>query len=174
MLTKYRTQFYSAMTLAQFSISFDRMVHRLERDMPDLITGFAHDVIANVQERVQMQGKNSQGGRLKAYTKAYEKFKKNPQNYKRGQELGLASSRFTGVVDYTLTGRMWADIRVLKVESNGSSVRAKVGAFNQENVNKLISLQKRDGLNPIAPSAEEVEIAKENLKENILNYFQFI
>lgn len=162
------------MTLQQFSTAFDRMVQNLERDMPDLITGFAHDVIANVQERVQMRGKNKDGGRLKAYTKAYEKFKKNPQNYKRGQELGLGSSRFTGVVDYTLTGRMWADITVLRIESNGSSIRAKVGASKQENVNKLISLQKRDGVNPIAPSAEEVEIGKENLKENILNYFQFI
>lgn len=162
------------MTLAQFARMFDRSVRDLERDMPNLVAGMANDTMALVQERIQTKGMSANGSRLKAYTVAYGNFKKNPKKYKRGQELGLASSRFTGVTDYTLTGRMWADIRVLRLDANGSSIRAIVGASKSENVAKLKSLQKRDGVNPLKPTKEEVAIAKDNLKQNILSYFNYI
>lgn len=162
------------MTLAQFATLFNRSVNDLERDMPKLLAGMANDTIALVQERIQTKGMSANGARLKAYTIAYEKFKKNPRKYKRGQELGLASSRFTGVTDYTLTGRMWADIRVLRLDSNGSSIRAIVGASKSENISKLKALKKRDGVNPLMPTEQEIQIGKENLKANILSYFNYI
>lgn len=161
-------------TLGQFVAELDRIIMRLKADMPDIAVGYASDCIANVQERIQMTGTGSDGARLRAYTIAYEKFKKNPQKTKRGRDLGLGSSRYTGKVDYTLTGRMWADIRPLSVQSNGYNIRVLMGARKKENIDKLRGLYNRDKKNPIAPSDEEIAIANENLKVTILGYFDSI
>jgi len=152
----------------------DAAVAKLRADAPDIAVGFASDCLALVQERIQNKGTSASGSALKRYTAAYEKFKRNPGAYKRGKDLGLASSRYTGKTDYTLTGRMWADIRPLRVEGDGKNIRVIIGAQKTENRNKLESLAKRDGVNPLLPAEDEQEIALGNIKERVLSYFDFM
>ena len=160
--------------LTQYITQLEGVIARLRSDAPDLAVGFASDIIANVQERIQDTGTSARGTALKAYTAAYKKFKSNPQNYKRGKDLGLGSNRFTGKTDYTLTERMWADIMQLRVEGDGKSIRVIMGAQKTENRKKLEGLMKRDGVSPLQPNENEIAIGEYNLKQRIMAYFDAI
>lgn len=160
--------------LTQYITQLEGVIARLRSDAPDLAVGFASDIIANVQERIQTQGTSAKGTALKAYTQGYLKFKKNPKAYKRGNDLGLGSNRYTGKTDYTLTGRMWSDIRPLRVEGDGKSIRVIMGAQKTENRKKLEGLMKRDGVSPLKPNENEIAIGEDNLKQRIMAYFDVI
>lgn len=131
-----------------------------------VVLGF--DLLQSVQERVQTEGKDNKGSGLKPYSDAYLKFKKNPTG-KRAKDLGLGSSRYSGVVDYTLTGRMWNNAAVNPVKLSENKFVVSYGFQNDESNVKAESLVKRDGFNILEPSEGELSIALEDMKQNIQN-----
>lgn len=129
-----------------------------------------YTLVDSIEQRITQQGQDDQNQPLKAYSPSYLKFKKNPGDYKAGKELGLGSSRFSGVVDYSLTGEMWNDIDLIEQAVSEDEVKYSFGAQNQVNKDKLSSLLKRDG-DPLQPSESELDEAVEFIEERIKSHF---
>lgn len=154
-------------TIAQLANRMDGFVDYLQNG---LLTDYAQaglDLVAGIEERVTTEGKDAKQTPLKAYTDAYKKFKQNPQNTKRGKTLGLGSSRYTGKVDYNLTGEFWADMGLLAKSYTGSEIKVSVGLSKEVNIKKYKSLTKRDGQEPLEPSIDEVANAARNLEQRV-------
>lgn len=152
--------------LSQLIQNFETMISELESSWPDIVARMGSDSIALIEERITKTGKDAQGNPLRKYTKPYQKFKEQPQNYKRGKELGLGSNRFTGVTDYTLTGLLWKGIKVLKVSEQSDTVVATIGADTVGNQQIIESLTKRDGF-PLQLSESEKQIVTENALSSV-------
>lgn len=129
----------------------------------------AFDLLEEVSSRIQGQGKKASGGSLKGYSASYLAFKKDPKGKSpaTARKLGIASSRYTGKVDYTLTGRMWSSIKVMPVEVNRGRFVVTIGTKSKEAREKLRSLAKRDNHNPLEPSRDEIQVALQDMKINI-------
>lgn len=142
--------------LEQYISNLRTALDTLEREIPNIYLSAGATFVALIEERITTTGTDDEGKAFRSYTPGYLEFKKNPQNYKRGKELGLASSRFTGKVDYTLTGELWNDIGLIEESVSGTEVKYSWGAIAEHNKEKLRSLDKRDG-DPLQPSAEEID-----------------
>ncbi|MBL7942993.1 MAG: hypothetical protein JNM00_09520 [Flavobacteriales bacterium] len=133
-------------TLPTLINNLEALLVELESSWPDQVSQACADSLALIEERITTQGLDDTGKALKPYTDAYLRFKSDPKRFKRGRELGLGSSRYTGKVDYMLIGEFWRDVQVLRVEQNGDLVEAVGGVRLPINKSKLESLNKRDGL----------------------------
>lgn len=150
------------MTLAEYRDKVRAVREDLERSKTRILAGYGFDLIALIQERIQTKGEDPYGTKLKEYSAGYLAWKKAPQNTKRGKELNLGSSRFSGVVDYTLTGRMWNNIGVIAQSESESSAVVTFGGKEQLSKDKLGWLAARDG-EVLEPSEEELERAMDNV-----------
>ena len=139
--------------------SLQQLKSNLKRFTEQALIEAGFDVLQDVQDRIQNKGLKADGSRLRSYSKYYERFKKNPGGTERGKKLGLGASRYTGVVDYTLTSRMWNSIHVFPVTTSGTEIRVRIGTTDNESVEKLKRLSERDSHNPLEPSEEELNRA---------------
>ena len=155
------------LNIAQLIERYNGLIDELEAAWPNIVAKAAQDALALIEERITTTGTGPNGAALKPYTKPYKKLKENPGKYKRGKDLGLASTRFTGVTDYTLTGLFWKDIKVLQIESVDNNVLATIGAETSGNVKIMESLTKRDGF-PLRMSEMEKEIVSENTNNEVI------
>ncbi len=151
------------MSINDLATLFRSAADAVDSNLPDIVVRAASDGIALIQERIQNEGKNADGQAHKPYSAGYLAFKKNPQNYKSGKALGLGSSRYTGVVDYTLTTELFSDIKVISQEFSSNEYKVVVGPSKQINIDKLTSLGKRDG-QTLRLSKDEVQRVKENIE----------
>jgi hypothetical protein len=126
------------------------------------------DLLQDVQSRIQNEGKKADGSSLKPYSDSYLAFKKNPKG-KRARDLGLGASRYSGVVDYTLTSRMWASIKVIPIAGADGSVGVRFASSEKQGEEKLRSLARRDKHNPLQPSKEEIDGARERFRDIIID-----
>lgn len=154
------------------AISLDEYIARLEtasRELkaqePNLIFEYGQSIVDQIAERIQDNGNSPSGSPLKEYSASYLKFKQNPQDYKRGKDLGLASSRYTGKVDYSLTGEMWRNIGLI-AENYGDPSRLVWGGRSELTRGKITNLTKRDGA-VLQPSEGEENIALDELRRSI-------
>lgn len=154
-------------SFGQLAEAINNVRARLEAEWPRMVSGYALDMVALVEERITTTGTDVNGAKLKAYTEQYKEFKQNPGRYKRGKELGIGSSRYTGKTDYSLTGEMWRDISVRRVSEAGGKVSVTVAPSLPVNQDKLDSLSRRDG-DPLRVSEEEQAISLENLNQQFL------
>jgi hypothetical protein len=142
--------------------ALDALIQEIEAGLPQQMEVLAMDGLALIQDRIQTTGKDSKGNSLKPYTVAYRKWKDNPQNTKRGKELGLGSSRYSGTVDYTLTGDTWKNTKVISVDTNDGRTVAVIGPITEHSQMIMGTLKERDGESPITLSQEEIAILQEN------------
>jgi len=125
------------------------------------------DLLQGVQERIQNEGRKADGTKLKPYSNSYLEFKKNPKG-KRAKELGIGSSRYSGVVDYTLTSRMWNSVKSFPVSTpNGVGIR--FASSEKQGQDKLRQLSRRDNHNPLEPSPEEIASARDRFAEILID-----
>lgn len=146
----------------------DNLLLFLERGLVEM--GF--DLLQDVQSRIQSSGTKADGSKLKPYSSSYLAFKKNPKGTKRGKELGLGSSRYSGVVDYTLTSRMWNSLSVFPVSVGEKEIRVRIGTRDKDSQKKLSELSKRDSHNPLEPSEMELQAAFTRLAGSIPDIIQ--
>lgn len=151
-------------------LSLDEYIERLEevsRDLEnrsrEIAFEYGQSLVDQIMERIQTEGRGPDGGLLKSYSPAYLRFKKAPQNTKRGKDLGLGSSRYTGVVDYTLTGEMWRNIGLVKENVSGDKVKMSWDGRSELTRKKMQSMSDRDG-DLLKPSNIEIEIALEDVE----------
>lgn len=126
------------------------------------------DLLQDVQSRIQTKGEKADGSKLKPYSESYEKFKKNPTG-KRARELGLGSSRYSGVVDYTLTSRMWNSVKVFPIAGADGAVGVRFASSEKQGNEKLRSLAARDNHNPLEPSTGEIESARNRFGDILID-----
>lgn len=135
---------------------------------PKHVAGAGMNAIAMIEDRITQEGRNAKGSALKPYSKAYLKFKQNPQLTQRGKDLGLGSSRFSGKTDYMLTGAFWRDIQLRELRAAGNNINVTIGPSADVNFKIMQSLTKRDGF-PLTLSDTETEILQQELKVNLIN-----
>lgn len=155
-----------ARSLTEYIQDLEAVADQLERETPDLIFGFGQDLVDSIIERIQNQGVGPEGSPFKSYSPAYLRFKTNPQNYQRGRDLGLGSNRYTGKVDYTLTGEMFRNIGLVEESNTEETVRLSWGGRNDLTKDKLKSLSDRDG-DVFEFNNEEEGAALEDLNRSI-------
>lgn len=131
--------------LKDYIVQVEAVASRLEVETPDLIFGFGQDLVDSIINRIQNDGVGPDGSPFKSYSPAYLRFKSNPQNYKAGKDLGLGSSRYTGKVDYTLTGEMFRNIGLVEESRTDETIKLSWGGRNDTTRKKLRSLSDRDG-----------------------------
>ena len=161
------------MSINDLATLFRSAADAVDSNLPDIVVRAASDGIALIgkyfcrgfpcSQNGSAEGKNADGQAHKPYSAGYLAFKKNPQNYKSGKALGLGSSRYTGVVDYTLTTELWSDVKVISQEFSSNEYKVVVGPSKQINIDKLTSLGKRDG-QTLRLSKDEVQRVKENIE----------
>ena len=144
------------MSLTEYIAQLKGRRATLESTFELTVAGVGNDLLQMVQDRIQSRGVAANGSAFKDYTEEYKNRKSK-------------AGKFTGVVDYTLTSRMWSDTqqRIKNVSKSGNVYRLVIGPASEINQKKFESLEKRDGQIPTKPSTEEIAIAKENLLTNI-------
>lgn len=147
---------------------FEAMRLSMTIEWPEMVAKAALDSVAIIEDRITQEGKGPNGSALKPYTKPYQKFKEAPQNTKRGQLLGLGSSRYTGKTDYSLTGAFWRDIQLRQAVTDKDITTVSVGPSTDVNKAIMKSLTKRDGF-PLRLSETEQEAVSDQLKTSLLN-----
>lgn len=155
------------MTLAEYRDKVRKVREDLERSKVSILSGYGFDLIALIQERIQTQGKDQYGNKLKDYSAGYLAWKKAPQKTKRGKELNLGSSRYSGVVDYTLTSRMWTNIGILATSEGESTAKVTFGGKEKLSKDKLGWLGERDNIEVLEPSEDELERALDNVNREL-------
>ena len=154
---RYEKEIIDLMSIDQYIAQLVERSNALESNFQRHVAGVGNDLLQMVQDRVQSRGVGADGVAFKDYTEEYKKRKK-----KQG--------RLTAVVDYTNTSRMWSNIqqRITQVSVTGNKYVTVIGVSGKENKGKFQGLTKRDGQKPTTPSKEEIQIAKDNLKQNIM------
>jgi len=151
-------------TLAQLEEAF----RRLERDLPAILLRqtevAANDIIALVDQRIVETGKDVNGQSFEDYTASYKA---------RKQKLG----RYTGKVDFQLTGQMLAstqtglkNINTKSKEFSGTTAIVIIGPLDEETRKKVEGNDKsRPGfLNPSKAEVERVEKIREARIEQMI------
>jgi hypothetical protein len=117
----------------------------------------AQDLLTQIKLRIQTSGKNSQGAAFVGYVPSYAKYRQ-----KKGAQ--------TGFVDLTMTGRLWANVKVETVQSEGKTAFI-IGPTNSENTAKLLGQLEKRG-NVLIPTSDEITIALEANLERLRKLFQ--
>lgn len=133
----------------------DAMVAARENDVLRIAT----DQIALIKLRVQTSGKNAQGNAFTPYTRPYAK-----NRVKAGFQAEY--------VDFTRTGRMWANVKPVITASSVISATVEIKATLPKEQMKVEVHSKRRG-NILEPSKAEIDAAKEANRTRITKYFKF-
>lgn len=102
----------------------------------------ANNLAALIKLRIQSEGKDFLGQPFAPYTNSYENFRQS-----EGYQIDY--------VDFTVTGRLMANVQPRVTEEGEGSIKIVIGATDQENRNKLLGAVKKRG-NILQPSASEL------------------
>lgn len=142
------------MSIGEFEIAIQTLRRNLTIYAGEALEESALDLLQDVQARVQNKGEKADGSKLKEYSPSYLAFKKNPKGVP-----GVASSRYSGVVDYTFTSRMWNSIKTFPVEAGNDRATVVFGTSDQDSIKKLRNLNQRDNHQTLKPSPAEIQAA---------------
>ena len=120
-----------------------------------------NDLNTLVKLRVQGRGEDSQNRPFSPYSAGYEK-----RRAKAGFQINY--------VDFTRTGRLWANVQPLVISQTANSVTIQVSARDAENVRKLEGALAQPKASPrgqiIRPSREEIELVAALNRNRISKY----
>lgn len=120
-----------------------------------------NDLNALVKLRVQGSGQDYENKPFSPYSKKYARTR-----VKAGFQ--------TAYVDFTRTGRLWANVNPVVIAANETSVTIEISARDSENVDKLKGALIHPKGNPrgqiIRPSKEEIELIADLNKKRIEKY----
>ncbi len=119
----------------------------------DVLT-IAADLTAVVQLRIQSSGEDFQGSQYPGYTPNYAKYGRRALGYQ------------AEYVDFTRTGRMWANIQPYLLNETESSVEVEITARDQDSQDKLRGQVDKRG-NILRPSDDELQEVAEANRERI-------
>jgi len=135
------------------------IIDNLTGNQPQDVLRIANDVTALIKLRIQRSGKNKDGLDFAPYTQQYAK---------RRAAQGYQVSR----VDFTVTGRLFANVRPYLEGRKLNGVVVSITAKEPDNIKKLAGATKKRG-NILLPSKKEVEAARQANRQRLLNYITF-
>ena len=149
------------MNLREFSDILKQRVEAMNANRERDALIIASDLKALVQLRIQTTGTAYTGSQFSPYSEGYKK--------KRAKG-GLQ----TGIVDYTVTGQLWRNIRAEVTGSAANSVTVEITARDELNQAKLrgatVQPKSRPRGNPLIPNEEEIKIVQEANKNRVIKY----
>ena len=119
----------------------------------------AFDQVALLKLRIQSRGENAQDAPFEPYTPVYAETRKS-----KGYQIEF--------VDFTRTGRMWANIGPEVTSSNVFRAVVDIGGRDEKTRAMLRGHANKRG-NILAPTQAELSIIRAANRERILKYFQF-
>lgn len=156
-------------------VDLENALRRLERAWPDIVFRqtevCANDITALWDQRISETGTDERGNPFAPYTQAY-------------QQRKTKAGRFTGKVDFTLSGQMLAststglkNIGTIDSQRNGANCVIVIGPRDQETRDKMLGNEKhRPGWrNPSKQEVDRVtEIRQKRIEEMLIEeYFTF-
>lgn len=144
---------------------FDNVIQRIQQIRHSLTanreaeaTGIALDQLALTKLRIQTRGEGPDGQPFSPYVPAYSERRK-----KAGYQVGY--------VDFTRTGRMWANVRPIVVSSSVFSATIELQGTEQRAKDIIAGAEKKRG-NILQPSPAEIELTRRANRERIRKYLQ--
>jgi hypothetical protein len=144
------------MTPRQFATDLERRVAELNANRPRDVLQMALEFKALIQLRIQERGYNFQERPFTPYTPAYGK-----NRAKAGYQ--------TEYVDFTRTGRLWANVRPEVIENTETKTVVEITARDDSNQVKLQGAVKKRG-NILLPSDKEVDLLSQLNRERLARY----
>lgn len=136
---------------------FDRMASNRAKDALVL----ANDLKALVQLRIQTTGVAYTGRKFNSYSPGYAK---------KRASIGAQTS----IVDFTVTGQMWGNIRAEVVASDSVSTTVDITARDTRNQMKLQGALTQPKSAPrgnlLIPNEQEIATAQEANRQRVLKY----
>lgn len=145
-------------------MAFERTIERIRRIKQDLIANreaealrISLDALALIKLRIQTKGEAYTGSPFPPYVPGYAKERK-------------ASGYQVGYVDFTRTGRMWANVQP-EVERSSAFSATVVVRGQSDYSREIIAGAARKRGNILQPSRDEIEFVRQANRQRILKAF---
>lgn len=145
-------------------MAFERLINRIREIKQNLIDDresevlrIALDQLALTKLRIQTKGQNFNEQPFAPYTPEY---KKNRQ----------AAGYQVGYVDFTRTGRLWANVQPRIVASNIFSATVQIEGQEQRSKDIIRGAERKRG-NILQPSKAEIELTRQANRRRVLKAF---
>lgn len=137
--------------IPEYFSNLEKNVSKFRADRARFFLGVVLDMKALIEFRIQTRGQNAQELDFDPYSFAYlEEKSKNFPNARNGQ------------VDFTVTGRMWQNIKAFIVEESEERIVIELRADNELDQAKLNSFarSKKNWGNILRLSQEEIDLLR--------------
>jgi len=145
-------------------MAFERILNRIREikqtlinDRENEVLRIAFDQLALTKLRIQTKGQNSAEQAFAPYTEQYKK-----SRGKAGYQVGY--------VDFTRTGRLWANVQPRIIASDIFSATVEIAGQEQRSKDIIAGARKKRG-NILEPSQAEKEIVRLANRKRILKAF---
>lgn len=145
-------------------MAFERLLQRIQQIRHDIIANreaevlrISLDQIALTKLRIQTRGDDYTGQQFSPYVPSYTKERK-----KAGYQVGY--------VDFTRTGRMWANVHPVIVSSSVFSATVALQGSDQRTKDIIAGARPKRG-NILQPSAGEIELTRRANRTRLQRYF---
>ena len=148
-----------AITLLEYNKRLQGVINDLQSGAHgQVMVQIAGNAIAMIKQRVQEKGLNPAGNKYPAYNKSYQKMKEKAGKYK-------------GFVDFSLTNRMWGNIKTISPKDELDKGIAVIKATTEFEQNKLDWNTEKKG-DILALSDDEKKKLVEYYEEGILDIWR--
>lgn len=149
------------MTPQEFNRQIDDRLQMLRANRPREVLTIAQELKTAVQLRIQTRGEDFTGAAFVGYSRSWAK---NRQS--RGRQ--------TNYVDFTDTGRLWANIQPAILSNTKDQTIVEVTARNRQDQDKLRGAKSLPKSKPrgniLIPNAKEIGSASEANRRRLLKY----
>lgn len=149
------------MTPQEFNRQIDDRLQQLRANRPREVLIISQELKTAVQLRIQTRGENFLGASFIGYSRSWAKDRKS-----RGRQ--------TNYVDFTDTGRLWANIQPAILSNTKDQTIVEVTARDRENQDKLRGARSLPRSAPrgniLIPNQKEIGLASEANRRRLLKY----
>ena len=145
-------------------MAFENLLNRIRQIKQNLINDrenealrISFDQLALTKLRIQTKGQNSKEQPFAPYTIPYAKDRQ-------------AAGYQVGYVDFTRTGRMWANVQPRVVSSDIFSATVEIGGQSQYSQDIIRGARRKRG-NILQPSKAEIELTRQANRQRVLKAF---
>ena len=146
-------------------MAFERIIDRIRQIKQSLIDNreaealrIAFDALALTKLRIQTKGENADNSPFPPYVPGYAK-----ERQAAGYQVGF--------VDFTRTGRLWANVQP-RVEASNVFYATVVVEGSEQRSKDIIQGAKRKRGNILRPSREELEFIRDANRRRVLKAFE--
>lgn len=143
----------AAFNLNEFIDIQNQVLSDFESLFPSVMTTVGSDIVTLVRDRVQQTSQTAQGGSFSDYSPSYLTVR---------LEAGKQAFK-----DFTFTGDMWRDYKVISTSGSGTTARTRIGVTRSDNIEKLTNLSDQEQKSIVEPSSEDIRLGGLTLEAQI-------